>query len=97
MIVHLQLVIGVALYLLSPKVQFTGNMMSSPILRFYTIEHFLLMVIAVILATVGLVTARRVKEDKRKFKRIFVYYLIAFLIMIASTPWPFRNLGTGWF
>jgi len=97
MIIHLQLVIGVALYVLSPKVLLTNNTMSSPLLRFYTVEHFLLMIIAIILVTVGLLTVRRVKEDKRKFKRIFFYYLIGFLIIIASTPWPFRNLGTGWF
>lgn len=90
---HIQLLIGLALYFLSPKVN-----LSEPFLnvatRFYTVEHLVGMLIAIVLITVGHSKAKK----SESFKPIATYYLIGLLIIIASIPWPFREgLAGGWF
>lgn len=94
---HLQLLIGLALYFISPKVSFESGVMESSVLRFFTVEHSLMMIIAIVLITFGFSTAKRMKADLAKHKRIAITYGIGLLIMLASIPWPFRGLGTGWF
>ena len=94
---HLQLVIGLLLYFMSPKVVFSGDAMGNSILRFYLVEHILMMLVAVALITVGYKKAKRAGEDAKKFKAIAVFFLIGLLVMIAAIPWPFRNLGGAWF
>lgn len=90
---HLQAVLGIALYFMSPKVQFSENTMSNGMLRFFTMEHTLMMLIAIILVTIGNSMAK-----KGNAKRVFWYYLIALLVILAAIPWPFRTeLGGGWF
>jgi hypothetical protein len=97
-IVHLQLLLGIVLFFMSPKVQFSGNVMSDDVFRFFTLEHTVMMVFAVILVTVGSVKAKRALNDKGAFRRLFWYFLIALLIILAAIPWPFREgLGGGWF
>jgi len=94
---HVQLVIGLILYFISPKVIFAGSSMSNSVLRFYLVEHIALMLIAVILITVGYVKAKRAAEDLKMNKSILWYYSIGLLLILVSIPWPFRNLGAGWF
>jgi len=95
---HLQLVLGLVLLFVSGKVNF-GRMMDSDQLRFFTLEHPVGMIIAIVLITLGYGKAKRGTEDKARFKAMFTYYLIALIIILASIPWPFRtNLGVaGWF
>ena len=90
---HLQAVLGLILYFMSPKVQFSENTMSNSMLRFFTMEHTLMMLIAIILVTIG---NRMAKTGNGK--RVFWYYFIALIIILAAIPWPFREaLGSGWF
>lgn len=90
---HLQAIFGIALFFTSPKVQFSGETMSNTILRFFTVEHTLMMLIAVILITIG----NRMAKSGR-VKAVFWYYFIALILIIAGIPWPFREeLGAGWF
>ena len=90
---HLQAVLGILLYFMSPKVQFSENTMSNSMLRFFTMEHTLMMLIAIILVTFG---NRMAKAGN--VKRVFWYYFIALIIILAAIPWPFREaLGSGWF
>lgn len=94
---HLQLVIGLILYFISPEVAFTENTMSDSRLRFYTVEHISIMIIGILLITVGY---RQVKADIRdvaKYKRVFWYYLIALILILSRIPWPFQDLGAGWY
>ncbi|MGN8225935.1 cytochrome B [Gracilimonas sp. BCB1] len=94
---HIQLLIGLALYFISPKVSFESGVMESQVLRFYTVEHMSMMIIAIALITIGFSTAKRMSEAVAKHKRIAITYGIGLLIIIASIPWPFRGLGAGWF
>jgi ABC-type xylose transport system permease subunit len=50
---HLQLTIGLILYFVSDKVQFSAGWMKNTLLRFYGMEHVLLMLLAIIIVTIG--------------------------------------------
>ncbi|WP_020403207.1 hypothetical protein [Gracilimonas tropica] len=94
---HIQLLIGLVLYFISPKVSFESGVMESSVLRFYTVEHISMMIIAIALITFGFSSAKRMEASLDKHKRLAVTYGIGLLIMLASIPWPFRELGAGWF
>jgi len=90
---HVQALLGLVLYFMSPKVEFSENTMSNSVLRFFTMEHTLMMLIAIVLITIG----NRMAKMGR-VKAVFWYYFIALVIILAAIPWPFREgLGSGWF
>ncbi|MFN1835994.1 cytochrome B [Balneola sp. MJW-20] len=94
---HIQLLLGLGLYFISPKVSFESGFMSDSVLRFYTIEHMSLMLLAIILITVGFSAHKRMQGSIAKFKKIAIFYGIGLLLILISIPWPFRALGAGWF
>lgn len=92
---HLQFLTGLVLYFISPKVQFSSATMGSSVLRFFTMEHVLLMIIAIVLITMGY---SRSKRAPKPFNVAFNFYLIALVLILVGIPWPFREtLGAGWF
>ncbi|QSE97384.1 cytochrome B [Fulvivirga lutea] len=94
---HIQFLLGVVLYFISPKVVFAASSMKSDVLRFFLVEHVIMMVLAVILITVGYSKAKRTAMDGKKFKSIMLFYLLGLLLILAAIPWPFRDLGGSWF
>lgn len=93
--VHTQLLIGLVLYFISPKVNFT--LLSEKIYRFYTIEHTAGMLTAIVLITIGYSRSKRATEAVTKQRLIGVFYGLGLLLILASIPWPFRIPGAGWF
>jgi hypothetical protein len=91
---HIQLLLGLILYVMSPKVDF--GMMSEKLYRFFTVEHTLMMIVAIILITVGRVRSRKL-EGGAKHRTIVYFYAMGLILILVSIPWPFRNLGAGWF
>ena len=94
---HTQLILGVALYFVSPFVSFAEGAIKNEIYRFYTIEHLSMMIIAIALITLGFSLSKRSDSSITKFKRIAVFYLIGLLIILSSIPWPFRISSAGWY
>jgi NADH:ubiquinone oxidoreductase subunit 2 (subunit N) len=94
---HIQLVIGLILYFTSEKVKFVEGWMGNKVLRFYGMEHIILMILAIVLVTIGHAKAKRASEPSKKHKTILLFYAIGLILIIASIPWPFRQLGAGWF
>ncbi|MFT6827010.1 MAG: hypothetical protein ACI9Z3_000110 [Roseivirga sp.] len=94
---HIQLLIGFVLYFISPKVSFTEGFMKDDVLRFYAVEHVSLMLVAIALITVGYSKSKKAATDAKKFGAISTFYLIGLILILASIPWPFRNLGGAWF
>ena len=94
---HVQFLIGIILYFISPLVVFAGESMKNTVLRFYLVEHILLMLIAIALITVGHSKSKKATDAAAKFKAISVFYLIALILILAAIPWPFRIEGAGWF
>lgn len=94
---HLQLVLGLILYFISPKVQFAAGVMKDSVLRFYTVEHISVMLIAIILITIGYSRGKKLLPAAEGYRRTAFFYLIGLVLILISIPWPFRNLGAGWF
>lgn len=94
---HIQMLIGLILYFISPKVAFTSGTMENDMLRFFTMEHIVMMAIGIALITIGFRSAKELTDDVAKHKKILIFYSIGLLIILAGIPWPFRELGAGWF
>ena len=99
---HTQLLIGLGLYFISPRVQFVKGWMSSKVAegmyRFYNLEHILLMIIAIALVTIGHSKSKKGATPEEKFKPIKLWYVIGLLLILAAIPWSFRTvLRGGWF
>src|SRR5699024_139489 len=91
---HLQLIVGIILYVISPRVTFGANTMSDSIFRFVTMERVVGMVSAIVLITLGYSKA---KKAELPFNKVFNYYIIAFILILIFIPWPFRAWGARWF
>ncbi len=99
-LIHIQLLLGLILYFfVSPYVQFSdmAETMKNPIHRFYSVEHIAGMLIGITLITVGRIKAKKITDDVKKHKTTFIFYLIGFIVIFVSIPWPFlKSFGT-WF
>lgn len=94
---HVQLLIGLTLYFISPKVVFAASSMQETALRFYLIEHISLMVIALIVLTIGYSKTKNRLQEIAGARKAFYYYLVSFILILISIPWPFRIAGANWF
>jgi uncharacterized oligopeptide transporter (OPT) family protein len=96
--VHVQLLIGLVLYAISDKVNFS-EMFSSSANRFFGIEHIFGMLLAVVLVTIAHAKSKKMDDANKKHRIIMLGYLFALIIIFATIPWPFRKeLGvTTWF
>lgn len=97
----IQLLVGLLLYFVfSGKVGLSnmGETMKSSALRFFTVEHTLMAVIAIALVHIGKSKVKKATSDAQKHKLALIFYGIAFILILALIPWPFRQaLGANWF
>lgn len=99
---HIQFTIGLVLYFISPLIKGAmsdmGASMGNSITRFFLVEHFVGMLIAVALITIGRKKALKATTDTDKFKKIIVFFGIGLIVIFLSIPWPFMpsGLGRGW-
>lgn len=95
---HTQLLIGLILYFISPKVLFVKGWMKVEMTRFFGMEHLLIMLIGIVVITIGRKKAEKLSNANAKHSKIVVWYTIGLLIILAGIPWPFREaLGGQWF
>ncbi len=94
---HIQLVLGLILYFISPKVVFAAESMKVAALRFFLVEHITIMLIAVAVITIGHVKVKKTLDDESKFKKTFIWFLTGLVLILIGIPWPFYNYGAGWF
>jgi cell division protein FtsW (lipid II flippase) len=95
LLAHVQLLAGFGLYLISPKVVFSAQSMSSPILRFFLVEHIMAMILAIALITFGVVRAKR--KSAAAAGTLTWTLLVALILLIAMIPWPWSAVGGNWF
>jgi hypothetical protein len=62
-------------------------------LRFFTIEHFLLMLAAAVIAHIGRSSAKKASSDTGKHRRLAIWFGVSFLLLLAAIPWPFLSYG----
>lgn len=96
---HLMLLIGLYQWFAGPwglqNIKAVGmkTVMHDNVLRFWAVEHITGMLIGIILITIGRILSKKNVSDKAKHSRSFWYYFIAFIIIVASVPWPFREVA----
>jgi uncharacterized membrane protein len=101
----IQLLVGIYLWAVGPwgykniSANGMGGVMSESTQRFFAVEHLAGMLIALVLIHIGKAQSKKNISDRAKHKRTFIFYLIALLIILASIPWPIREVGAGrgWF
>ncbi|MGF7079240.1 cytochrome B [Mucilaginibacter sp. UYCu711] len=81
---HTQLLIGIVLYFLSPLVAFNSTTMKDPVTRYFTVEHWVMMLIALVLITIGHSKSKKLVLPEAKHKTIALFYTIALLIIIGT-------------
>ena len=91
-LMDIQLLTGLVLYFfLSPITKLAmsdfGAAMKDPGLRFYAVEHFSMMLIAVVLVHIGRAKSKKAKTDSAKFKTATIFFLIALVVILAAIPW----------
>lgn len=95
-IAHIQLVFGLVLYFISPIVNYFLHNFSDAVhrreIRFFGMEHSLMMMTAVVVITIGSAKAKRKQTDIEKFKTMALWYGIGLLIILSSIPWAFSPL-----
>lgn len=98
---HLQLLIGLGLYFISPVVEAgLSNMaesMKNVELRFWTVEHIASMIIGIAIITLGRIMAKKGKKDSAKHRRQAIYFLLAMILIFSSIPWPWSEVARPWF
>lgn len=97
----IQLLIGLALYFMNGWAKMLvagGDVMKNTYNRFFTVEHTLGMLIAIVFIHLGYIASKKDIPDSAKFKKLFWFTLIALIIIIVTIPWPFREIvGRPWF
>ncbi|WP_417589922.1 hypothetical protein [Owenweeksia hongkongensis] len=95
-IVHIQMLLGLALYFISPMVEyFLANLpeaMHEREIRFFGMEHITIMIIAVVVITMGSAKAKRKVDDLEKFKTMAIWFSIGLFLILTSIPWEFSPL-----
>lgn len=95
-VAHIQLVIGVWLYCISPVVSYFLHNFSTSVherqIRFFGMEHITMMAIAITALTIGSAKAKRKSTDQQKFKTVAVWFTAALVIILLSIPWSFSPL-----
>lgn len=86
---HVQLLLGLAVYFVSQKgfkaFEIEGAMKNSE-LRLTMLEHPLINIIAIALITIGWSAHKKVAVEA-KFKKIFLFYGLGFLLILSRLPW----------
>jgi len=92
-VTHIQIIIGLLLFVYSPnamgaiKSSGMGVVMKDAALRFSSVEHPLIMIIAVVLITIGFSKHKKKEESSAKFKTLSIFYTIALLLILSRIPW----------
>ncbi len=89
---HIQLVVGLALYGVSPVVKFGADTMKDSTLRYWAVEHVVVMLIAVVLITLARTSTKRLTLDKAKHKRVFLLTGISLLFIILAIGMSGRGI-----
>lgn len=83
-VTHTQFLVGVLLFFVSPFVQFSGAAMKDPALRYWTTEHSLIMLIAIVMITLARITAKKMSDDTARHKRMLIFNSIALVLILLA-------------
>jgi len=97
----IQILFGLLLYIaFSPITRLAlsnfGSAIASKNLRFFSVEHGVYMLIALVFAHLGSILPRKISESSGKYKRAAIFFGLAVLLLLLGMPWGrpiFPGLG----
>jgi cytochrome b561 len=95
-IAHIQLIFGLWIYFISPIIDYFLHNYKDAVhqrqIRFFGMEHSLMMIMAIIIITIGSAKVKHKQADNEKFRTMAIWFTIGLLIILANIPWPFSPL-----
>ena len=92
---HLQVVMGLGLWMLSPKAQQgfadMGAAMKDSVLRFWVVEHPFTMILGAAAVQIGFSLSRRASSDSAAHRIATIGFGVGLLFILAGIPWAFRG------
>jgi hypothetical protein len=93
----IQLLLGLILYFngmwFSNLKNNASVVMKDTVLRYFSVEHAMMMIIAWVLVHAGRTMVKKGTTDAQKHKRSLIFFGIAILIILAMIPWPYKQMG----
>ena len=86
-ICHIQLLIGLILYFVSPLGAGQLGNMKDAAMRLTSLEHPLINIIALAIITIGWSKHKKEESNNGKFKKIAIFYTIGLILLLAMIPW----------
>jgi hypothetical protein len=83
---HIQLLLGLAVYFVSPLGFSALGEMKNAALRLTSLEHPLINIIAIVLITIGW-SKHKKAEGTAKFRKILFFYGVGLLLILSRIPW----------
>lgn len=84
---HIQLVVGLILYFVSPLGHALLGEMKDAAARLTSLEHPLVNIIAIVLITVGWSKHKKATTSTGKFRSIAIFYGLGLLFILSRIPW----------
>ncbi|MDO7171037.1 hypothetical protein [Mariniflexile sp. AS56] len=88
---HIQLLIGIILYFVSPRfdlwAEMGGEVMKNSIARLYLVEHPFVNIIAIALITIGYSKHKKKLTSQAKLKPIAIFYSLGLVLLLSRIPW----------
>ena len=89
-ICHIQLLVGLILYFVSPlgfSLLAGGGAMADATARLTALEHPLINILAIVLVSVGFIRAKKLESSIAKFRSIYMMYAVGLVLILSRIPW----------
>ena len=84
---HIQLLVGLILWFVSPLGKAAFGNMSDAATRLTSLEHPLINIIAIVLITIGWSRHKKAASNETKFKSIALFYSLGLALILIRIPW----------
>ena len=88
---HIQLLIGLILYFISPWFDQWSSLgmgvMKNNESRLYLVEHPITNILAIFFITIGWSLHKKQSESSKKFLRISLFYGFGYILLLSRVPW----------
>ena len=91
---HVQLLLGLVLYLVRPLVQISniGGAMKNDVTRYWTVEHAVMMILALVLITIGHSRTKKATQPTDKHRAVAIFYGLGAIVVIIAILQSGRGL-----
>lgn len=86
-VIHIQLLVGLILYFVSPLGFASLGQMADKALRLTSLEHPIINIIAIALITIGWTKHKKLVTSASKFKIFSIFYGLGLLLILSKIPW----------